>query len=229
MGMNSFAYGIKINNSFIVKNIITGSNKVIRIFNNPIPVGATRDLLAIEGIGEADIKSSLLKGEILTKLLSKEISIIKSDIDLLQFNDTQRSFLIASGINLGLEIDIDNITQDLYNLISSGGTGGITASQHETIRQAIHFIDEGPGDGFSTNAYKSVAGQPFPTNITWWFDNTQTKKIVEKLITRDTNQNATNVTWNIYNTDGATIAHSVSDTITYSNNSLEISRTRSIS
>ena len=227
MGMNSFAPYLKINGCFIVQNI-SPQVKTIKIFNYPINYMDSRDLLQIPGISESDIRASLLKGEINHKIRAKDITVICSDIDLLQFNNNHKLFLQSAGIINGLTIGVDNISQDLNDFISSGGAGGLTASQHEVIRQAIHFIDEGPGDGFSSGAYKSIIGQPFPTNITWYFDNTQAKKIVEKLIVRNSSQNPTNITWNIYDTDGITIVHSVSDNIGYNSNSIEINRTRTI-
>lgn len=105
MGMNSFAPGSKRNLSFVVKNIITNSNKVIRIFQYPIPVGKERDLLAIPGVSESDIRASLLKGELLIKLLAQEITIVASDIDLIQFNVAHKAFLQNSGVVDGLEIE----------------------------------------------------------------------------------------------------------------------------
>lgn len=104
MGDNSFAPFKKRNTFFIVKNIITNSNKTVRIFHYPIPVGKTRDLLDIEGVGEADIRASLLKGEILHKLLAREITVIRSDIDLLQFNSDQLQFLTENGITIGTQV-----------------------------------------------------------------------------------------------------------------------------
>lgn len=220
MGMNSFAYGLKINNSFIVKNIITKDNKTVRIFNYPIPVGQTRDLLSIEGIGEDDIKASLLKGEILAKLLSQEISIVKSDIDLTEYNTQQRAFLASIGVNLGVQIDIANITTALYNLItsSSGGSASLWT-----------LVDDGPTDPIDNNAYKEILpnSSPYPTSIIWWTDNTKSQKIVEKLISYTANGVPATITWNVYDALGA-LAHTIIDTFTYTNNVFESSRVRSI-
>lgn len=110
MSNNSFAPYLKRNTSFVVRNIIIDSNKTVRIFNYPIPVGTDRDLLAIPGVAESDIRASLLKGEILHKLLAHEIEIIFSDIDLLQFNVDQRIFLEQSGISVGLTVSDDQLT-----------------------------------------------------------------------------------------------------------------------
>lgn len=216
MSMNSFAPFLKQNTSFVVKNIITESNKVVRIFQYPIPVGQERDLLSIPGVGESDIRASLLKGEILHKLLAREIIVVFSDIDLLQFNNAHKLFLQNSGITIGLEV--------------TGAQGALTPSDHEILRQAIHFLEEGPGDGFATGAFKEILplGSPFPLSIIWYFDSTKTKKIVEKLITRNSDQFPTDITVNIYDTDGITIAHSITDNITYTNTAFESSRTRTI-
>jgi hypothetical protein len=110
-----------------------------------------------------------------------------------------------------------------------GGGGGITPNQHETLRQLIHFISEGPGDGFASGAVKitSPSSSVFPTNIVWYTDNTQTKKIVEKIIVWQGVVPST-ITWNVYLTDGVTVAHTVSDVITYTNQIFEISRSRTI-
>ncbi|MFA5759164.1 MAG: hypothetical protein WC942_07420 [Clostridia bacterium] len=88
---------------FIVKNIAP-HGKRIRIFNYPIKNGLERDLLDIPYVSEADIRHSLLKGELLTKLRSEEAIVTASNIDLLQFDNCQKSFLQSVGILNGLEV-----------------------------------------------------------------------------------------------------------------------------
>jgi hypothetical protein len=61
--MDIFAPGRKRNTSFIVRNI-SPQNKTINIFQYPINMDQTRDLLAIPGVSDGDIRSSLLKGEV---------------------------------------------------------------------------------------------------------------------------------------------------------------------
>src|SRR5271165_3139934 len=107
---SNFAYSLKYNTHFIVKNI-TGTadsmlhlerdnpaipppyrtapfrvspEKTIMIFNYPINAGGTRDLLKIPGVQEEDIRSSLLKGELRHKFLCGDIELVSSNIDLLQ-------------------------------------------------------------------------------------------------------------------------------------------------
>ncbi len=173
MGMDSFAPYQKLNTSFIVKNIITKDNKVVRIFQYPILVGETRDLLAIPGVSEADIRASLLKGEILHKLLAKEITITQSDIDLLQFNTAQRTFLMNSGITTGLTVSVNNLDATLIiNQQLSGAINNINnifttpniflqnatyqiSVYYNGVRQLLsvdYLVAEGggPGTGYNT-------------------------------------------------------------------------------
>lgn len=178
MGNNSFAPYEKRYTSFVVKNIITDSNKVVRIFQYPIPVGETRDLLAIPGVAESDIRASLLKGEILHKLLAGEITVIASDIDLLQFNNLQRTFLMNSGITKGLTVSINNL--DVIIIINKQLTGIINnvnsiftvpdiflqdmdyqiSVYYNGVRQLLsvdYFTAEsgGPGTGYDTVIFTS--------------------------------------------------------------------------
>lgn len=128
--------------------------------------------------------------------------------------------------------DVNNpIAKTLTEII--GGSGALTESTHRTVRQLIHFIDDGPAEGFASGAYKEIlpAADPFPTTVTWWESSSKSKRIVEKTITR-TGGGATNVTptpivWDIYDTDGTTKLATVSDAIIYSG-VFETSRTRTI-
>lgn len=212
-----YPYNYPINGCFIVENIITDSNKTIYIFNYPIPVGTTRDLLRIPGVSEESIRAALLKGILRNKLFAKEIRVICSDIDLLQFNTAQKHFLQVGGVVDGLEV--------------TGSGSGITAAEHQTLRQLIHFIDSGgPGDGFASGAVREIlpAGNPFPTSVTWYLDPGKTQKLVEKFITYNSNEMPIVITHNMYDFDGVTIIHTVTDAITYVNNAFETTRTRTI-
>jgi len=104
---------------FVVKNIAPNGKRV-RVFQYPIVSGATRDLLDIPFVSEADIRHSLLKGELLIKFRCKELIVVDADIDLLQFNDDQKAFLESIGITKGLEV--------------SGGGASVSAFfHHENI------------------------------------------------------------------------------------------------
>ena len=106
--------------------------------------------------------------------------------------------------------------------------GGISADQHKTLRQLIHFIDDGPAEGFTSGAYKETlsSGSLFPTSIIWWESSSKINKIVEHLLTW-TGINVTTSQWKIYDTDGSTVLWIVTDSISYSG-IVEITRTRTI-
>lgn len=234
---SDFGYSLKYNTGFIVKNT-TGSSttspyqKTLSVFHYPINLNETRDLLQIPGITEEDIRVSLLKGELRHKFLNGDIRLVFSNIDLLQFSDKQRAFLQQFGFTEGVSIGFDELDGYVQNLIASGGGGGgggLTPFQHQTLRQLIHFIDEGPGDGFASGAFKEVlpTGNPFPTSITWYLDVGKTKKLVEKFITYNANKFPIQLHWNMYDFDGVTIVHTVIDDIVYST-AFESTRTRTI-
>lgn len=201
---------------FVVRNIAYG-NKTVKVFNFPILNGKTRDLLDIPGVSEADIRHSLLKGELLIKCKQSEILVQDSDIDLLQFNDDQKSFLQSVGIIKGLEV-------------TTGVSQGLTEEQHLTLRQLIHLADGvgGPMEGFASGAYRETLpfGNPFPTTIVWWDSDAKLKKIVEKNITRNGRQDPIELKWKVYDSDGSLLAI-VTDTIEYTG-PFETSRTRTV-
>ena len=102
MGMDSFAPFSKNPLCFIVTNI-TPSKKTINIFKYPIGWGKQRDLIKIPGVSESSIRASLLKGELQHKILAGDIYVNCSDIDLIQFNNQQKQFLINAGIINGID------------------------------------------------------------------------------------------------------------------------------
>jgi len=93
---------------FRVKNIAP-NNKRVRVFTLPIKNGCVRDLMTIPHVSEADIRHSLLKGELNIKLRSKEIFVVESNINLLQFDPCHRQFLIDSGITDGIDASGGNL------------------------------------------------------------------------------------------------------------------------
>jgi len=110
--------------------------------------------------------------------------------------------------------------------LTAGAGGGITEAQHKVLRQLIHFIDDGPAEGFTSGAYREVTGTVFPTSIIWWESSSKLKKIVERTCTW-TGVNLTTDKWEIYDTDGSTVLATVTDTISYTG-VFETSRTRTI-
>jgi hypothetical protein len=92
-GNTFFAKQTAIN--FTVRNL---SNKTLRIFNTKILSGQTYDLMSIQGISEADIRQSLITGELMIKIRKGEINVVSSSIDLAQEDQSQRDFLEAAGV-----------------------------------------------------------------------------------------------------------------------------------
>lgn len=237
MGMNSFApYKAGDKGAFVIKNIAP-SKKTIRIFHNPILFGQTRDLLEIEGVSESSIRASCLKGEIRNKILAGEAIIISSDVDLLQFNSLQKSFLQSAGVTVGLEVGSTELTPAVIDLIAEGGTGNgtggdgyCTSDAPMAVCQLIHFIDEGPAQGYSSGAFKEILPEEsvFPTNVIWWTSVAKTNKIVEKNTVWNSDSNPTSIQWKMYGDDGLTVIANITDTITYAG-PFEINRVRTIS
>lgn len=110
--MDVFAYRPLTNGSFIVRNV-SPQVKTIKIFNYPIPYGQARNLLRIPGIGEQDIRASLLKGELQYKIMAQDIIIINSDVDLMRFNAAQKLFLTNAGISSGMRVASDQLSSSI--------------------------------------------------------------------------------------------------------------------
>lgn len=131
---------------------------------------------------------------------------------------------VVGGLTLNSGVIKARDATGVFN-VRTGGSG-LTAEQHEVLRQLIHFIDNGPTSGFASGAYRENVGGVFPTSITWWTSAAKTHKIVEKLLTY-TGAFPTTIQWKMYDTDGSTVLATVTDTITYSG-AYETSRTRTI-
>jgi len=128
--------------------------------------------------------------------------------------------------------DLDEIMSSLgYAYVGEAPTTTTTlASQyenHDNLRSMVHFIDNGPANGFPSGAFRETTGGVFPTLVVWYDDNTKAKKIVELIIVRNPNRTPATETWNMYDTDGVTVLVTVVDTIAYSGVT-ETSRTRTI-
>lgn len=136
---------------------------------------------------------------------------------------TEEAIIRAVGNEIAL-VDAVNGQKTLSQILASAT--GITEAAHRTLRTLIHFIDDGPADGFATGAYKEITGTVFPTALVWWESSAKLKKIVERLVTW-TGAFPTTDKWKVYSTDGSTVLWTVTDTISYSG-AFETSRTRAI-
>lgn len=106
----------------------------------------------------------------------------------------------------------------------------LTQTQHKALRQLIHFISDGPADGFASGAYKEVSPSgPFPTSIIWWESSAKEQKIVERTVTWSGARPIVDE-WKMYDEDGETVVATVTDSISYDGSSpFETSRSREIS
>lgn len=118
--------------------------------------------------------------------------------------------------------NIQDALEDIDDAVACG------PDTHKTLRQLIHFISEGPAEGFASGAYREQlpSGDIFPTSVIWYTDSGKTDKIVERLITW-TGVNVTQDKWKIYDTDGSTVLWTITDAISYSG-IVETNRTRTI-
>lgn len=99
---------------------------------------------------------------------------------------------------------------------------GLSEAQHKALLQLIHFIDQGPAEGFASGATRTTTGGAFPTQILW--RRADATKLVEKNLTF-TGAFPTTIEWKIYDVDGTTVLYTLTDTITYTG-AFETSRVR---
>jgi len=177
---SDFAYSLKYNTHFIIKNITGTSNstlhdlqdinpatpspyqsqffslsprKSINVFHYPINPGCTRDILQIPGVQEDMIRASLLKGELRHKFLCGDIELVSSNIDLLQFSDKQRAWLYSFGFTEGVQIGCDEISDEAYGCIDGyvKSQGGGGGSINYLWKEKIPLI--GMRDGINRTFY----------------------------------------------------------------------------
>jgi hypothetical protein len=145
-------------------------------------------------------------------------------------NDTTAGYLEDKVVGDGyVSVTTLNDGGDEEIQISVNLDGYVGEYEHKTLRHLIHFIDEGPGGGFASGAYRETlpAGSPFPTSIIWWESSAKLQKIVELIITRSGVFPITEE-WKMYDINGITVLETITDSISYSG-AFEISRTRTIS
>jgi hypothetical protein len=119
--------------------------------------------------------------------------------------------------------EVQDAIKDLDSAITGGG---ITENGHKVLRQLIHFLPDGPGDGFATSPYKETlpSGDIFPTSVIWWTSSAKLIKLVEKTISYNVNKSIASIIWKIYDGTG-TLLIQATDTISYTG-IFETSRTR---
>lgn len=107
----------------------------------------------------------------------------------------------------------------------TSASSGITDTDHKILRQLIHFINDGPGDGFYSNPFREISGGMFPDRITWWSDSNKTLRLFQTEITRSGIYPITE-SYKMYASNGTTIIAMATDSITYQG-AFEVARSRS--
>lgn len=105
---------------FTVKNV-SPQQKTIKIFGLSIPYLKSANLMAIPEVTEADIKASITKGELGSKIRAQDIQILSTTINLLDFDSNFRDFIDSVNVNPGDPIP----GTDPYTQVGSGGGGTV--------------------------------------------------------------------------------------------------------
>jgi len=127
---------------FKVQNIAP-HGKRIKCFLTPIANGMVRDLLAIENVSEDVIRHLLLKGALNIKIRAGEIRVVESNIELYQFDECHRQFLIDAGIITGVTpsaVDLNFAFKEGIALI------GLLDGSNRVFTTPDSFINRAHGD-----------------------------------------------------------------------------------
>lgn len=141
--------------NFVVENI---SGKDIRIFDVPIRRGQTLNLMAIPFVSENDIKTSLFKGELLNKLVSKEIRVLSSNINIQSFSSDFSTFCNNNNIPHSADI-ADDVS---YTPVNPGDWSPVPSNTKEALDTLAVTAGGGPGnvgksfDAFSNQSYTLI-------------------------------------------------------------------------
>jgi len=141
-------------------------------------------------------------------------------------NRDETTLIDRLGLDMRFMDGNNPVAKTLTELLA--GDGGLTETAHKALRQLIHFIEDGPAEGFASGAFKQTTGTVFPTAEIWYVvgSTPPAGKIVE-LLTTWTGPKITQEVWKMYDVDGSTVLVTVTDTISYSG-LFETTRTRTI-
>lgn len=144
---------------FIIKNITSARISVLNIKLNP---QQQYDLFTSPSLSEDDIKTSLVKGELLSRLQRNEIVILDSTLPLVINDPTFRNFLISKGMPVTSVEEEGSITvSNLAALVSTANPGSFAMVQVQTNLSYYTFdpLASLPVDGVSIINPSSGAGQ----------------------------------------------------------------------
>lgn len=135
-------------------------------------------------------------------------------------NRDEEVLVTRSGDNLMFyDITVGSGVSLLQLLEGEGAGTALTANQHKSLRQLIHFTDSNsPGDGFGAGPYQSevnYTGTVFPTDETWYTTTAKTAKICRWEATYNANRTFATETWKVYQENGTDVAAQADDVISY--------------
>lgn len=141
-------------------------------------------------------------------------------------NRDETTFISRLGLDMLFKDGNNPVSKTLTEVLA--GAGGLTESAHKALRQLIHFIDDGPAEGFASGSFRETTGTVFPTLEVWYVvgSTPPAGKIVE-LATTWSGAKITQEVWKMYDTDGSTVLVTVTDAISYSG-LFETTRTRTV-
>ncbi len=154
--------------------------------------------------------------------IDEKLNILKDENVLLisQSAFYENAKILVPGTGL-----IADIQQNVLQL-SVNETEVVCQDNHKTLKHLIHFINDGPGDGFFSSTFKETSGIPFIDRITWWDSSLKQNRIFQTEFTRSLNKTTTTRSYKMYDTDGFTILSKATDVITFVSGIFEQSRTR---
>ena len=101
--------------------------------------------------------------------------------------------------------------------VEAGEYQPIGRKHHKALKDLIHFIADGPADGWASGAESVITTPgPFPDQETWYTDSGHTVKIVDQTVTYNGNKTIATEVWRLYDTDGSTVLVTLTDTHSYS-------------
>ena len=118
--------------------------------------------------------------------------------------------LDRSGASLRLA---DQVTSHVLGELVSSTAGQV--GSHQSLLDVIHFLPEGPGDGWASGSYQVLAmNGPLLASDTWYTDSSQSKKIVATAYTYS-GPLCVQAKLTLYATDGVTLVRTVTDVFSY--------------
>ena len=92
------------------------------------------------------------------------------------------------------------------------------SASHQALIDIMHFLDDGPGDGWASGAYRVRQGvAPNPGGWIWYTSSAMTKRIISVTYTYPVGSILpSSKQWLLYASDGATVARTLTDAMTWS-------------